>query len=126
MDWDSDPELKKIRLEFIDSFLQREKELETFLSNYEQKSSLETLKSIQQVAHKLAGSAESYGFPALGEISGKMDDFFLEILEGTSGEISKKVKRIKSLSELLSEALKFCAHGQDCEWLLNDDRFKEM
>ena len=73
MDWNSDPEMKAIRDEFIASFDDR---LEILRKGVAQLKSgdAEALKNIQYVAHKIAGTAESYGFPSLTRIGALIDD----------------------------------------------------
>jgi HPt (histidine-containing phosphotransfer) domain-containing protein len=65
MDWDNDPELKKMRDEFIDSFRSRHDEIRK----------LRYADEIARHAHRLAGAAESYGFPHLGDAAAKLEDW---------------------------------------------------
>ncbi len=64
-DWNSDPELKAMREEFIESLGPRAKKLRA-------PSDLEVTRFI---AHNLAGSAQSFGFASLSEAGGVLDDY---------------------------------------------------
>ena len=65
--WDSDPELKQIREEFIDSFGDRREQMASALGNGD-------WPALRIVIHSLAGVAGSYGFPEMSEVAGRIDD----------------------------------------------------
>jgi HPt (histidine-containing phosphotransfer) domain-containing protein len=69
MDWDTDPELKAMREDFIGSFRERRAQLEAALKKSD-------FKEVVFIAHKLAGAAESYGFAILTEAGSALEDWF--------------------------------------------------
>ena len=90
-DWESDPELKALRDEFVESFESRKLALISAISAVR-------LDEIQSLAHKIAGCAEIYGFPFLTEIAGGIDDYLSERKSVDSA-------RVLRWSLLLTEAL---------------------
>jgi chemotaxis protein histidine kinase CheA len=78
MDWDSDPELKALRDEFIDSFPKRMESLKPLLHLLKASSTSKVDPSVAQeigfIVHNLAGIAVSYGFKELGKIATALDD----------------------------------------------------
>lgn len=85
MDWESDPELKKMHGEFVVSLSERHAALAVHLKALEKSQDQigpkDTLKEIRLIAHRLAGVAESFGFSELGEVAAVLDDSLFEILE---------------------------------------------
>lgn len=121
MDWNKDPELKKIRNEFIQSFPERLKQIQEIrMRNDWEKAKL--------AVHKIAGVAHTYGFKFLSEVCGQVEDFltvapidevqvkwndYLSLLEDvlteliqkqSSSKVWKKDKRMKDLISVV-EAL---------------------
>ncbi|OFZ83260.1 MAG: hypothetical protein A2583_03235 [Bdellovibrionales bacterium RIFOXYD1_FULL_53_11] len=99
IDWESDPELKEMQRQFILSLHERRNLLATALAAIKpavpDANVDEALKTIQFVAHKLAGAAGSYGFGKLTEIGGRIDDLLDE------EEARKDLKNIIALSSEL-------------------------
>ena len=78
MDWQSDPQLRAIRQEFIESLPDRRSQIEHALellraeSNSKRRS--EHAQAIAFVAHKLAGTAGSYGLQDLTDRAALVED----------------------------------------------------
>lgn len=68
-DWNSDPELRKMREEFIGSFSERRASLSQWLKGKRDRQEL------LFIAHRLAGAAESYDFPLLSRLAGELEDW---------------------------------------------------
>ncbi len=106
MDWDSDPELRAMRDEFVGSFGERKQTLTAAWAKVAAAKTADdrasALEEVASVAHKVAGSAESYGFPTLSQIGGAMDDLlsFGSMPAGADG-----VAAWGTYAELLGEAL---------------------
>jgi len=100
IDWDSDPELIRIRNEFIESFLARRDGFAAFAAEVERGS--DVIPEFRVAAHKLAGAAESYGFPTLTTIGELVDELLTAIIGGGSGPGPSD---LASLASLLAEAL---------------------
>jgi HPt (histidine-containing phosphotransfer) domain-containing protein len=74
-DWESDPAFVLIKNEFIATFQTRLKELKDLhLNRLSEHESEKNINHFEMLAHKLAGSAASYGFPTLTRIAGAIDD----------------------------------------------------
>ncbi|MGZ3699149.1 MAG: Hpt domain-containing protein [Bdellovibrionota bacterium] len=102
MDWNADPELKKIREEFIDSFAERSRMLTRLVQELRGGGPRpEALAEACSIAHKLGGAAGSYGFENLGRVAGWVDDALSEARAATP----ELVKFLSLLEELLSFAV---------------------
>ena len=80
MDWEKDPELKKLRAEFVCSLSQTKEKLAHCideLKNLPENSLLflEKYEEIKNIVHRLAGAAESYGFIDLGRCAEEFDEW---------------------------------------------------
>jgi CheY-like chemotaxis protein len=127
-----DPELQALRDEFIESFPERRVALETLISKLAPGAAApggppirETLLEARFVVHKLAGIAESYGFPKLSRIFGAVDDLILRETGG-QGEgipVDRWVRMLGLLRDLLAEAIQ---HREDPQRLLSDPRVREL
>ncbi len=73
--WEDDPELAKIRQEFIESLHGRYNELKQLRQRLiAGNGTPEDGVAVHILTHKLAGIAATYGFPTLSEIAGAIDD----------------------------------------------------
>lgn len=84
LDFDSDPELKKLKDDFISSLGERAQEIEAILKRVE--SALPTepdLITLRSHAHKLAGTAETYGFSTVTEWCAVIDDALTPALKNS-------------------------------------------
>jgi len=123
MDWRSDPVFQELRNEFIKSFPQRLEKLQALILKLSSTSDdfIATLFECQVLSHSLAGAAETYGFPVLTDLSGKVDDFLSLETKNES------VKKVLSFLQLLAEALsKTIQSGVDPVEIKQDPRFLEL
>jgi HPt (histidine-containing phosphotransfer) domain-containing protein len=77
LDWEGDPELRKMRAEFIASFAERRVALTAALASGGPPAGgtvREWLAEPRMAAHKLAGAAESYGFPTVTAAAAALDE----------------------------------------------------
>lgn len=80
-DWDSDPELKALRDDFILSFNRRREALALVIQKLQRAGNLEVTADagagleLRVIAHNLAGSAATYGFDGIGRYTALLDDF---------------------------------------------------
>jgi len=74
LDWEGDPELQAIRKNFIDSLEDRKRHLMECLLAWDP-THLDQVQAVQDVAHKLAGTSGSYGFPILGRVGELLDEW---------------------------------------------------
>ena len=80
-DWDSDPEMKTLRDEFVESFGKRADALKKLLPVFRNagKGQLSTdngaALEAKVIAHNLAGAAPTYGFESIGRRAAELDDF---------------------------------------------------
>jgi hypothetical protein len=112
MDWESDPELKAMRDEFVASLAGRRKLLDG------------GAVALQFTAHKLAGVAESYGFPTLTRVGEAIDDWIDHVGGPAAAAASPLLERAgKLLDEALSEASRA---GRDPERFGSDPRLAEL
>jgi HPt (histidine-containing phosphotransfer) domain-containing protein len=122
-EWESDPELKAMRAEFVASFAERRKALETHAAALARESPGsrawgEASEGARGVAHKLAGAAETYGFPTLTLASSALE----ELLE-TGREPAQAALWTGLLSEMLAAAQR---RGKDCGEFADDPRLKSL
>lgn len=126
-EWETDPELREMRHEFVGSFAGRKQALEAaFVALRQGKPGdaafEQALKSAVTIAHKLAGAAETYGFPSLTRASGALEDWF----NGTAP--SERTARLAvSSAELLAEMLgRAQALSKDPKEFASDPRLAEL
>lgn len=117
MDWDSDPELKKIRQEFVDSLDERIEKLDEALVVLEETRDSEgeirdAISLIQHIAHKLGGVAGSYGFPALSRISAALDEYVDRARDDETDEGSM-ADRVQRYGRILGDAISEARNGRD-------------
>jgi len=128
LDWENDPELKAIRDEFVQSLADREKALNEALASLADDPA-GGLRDIQHVAHKLAGTATSYGFPTLTRFGELIDDR-LDTLFSTSaggGELAKEAEVARKYAPTLAEGLKRShASGKDDPSILATEGAKSL
>ncbi|HTL12725.1 MAG TPA: Hpt domain-containing protein [Bdellovibrionota bacterium] len=128
LDWDNDPELKAIRDEFVRSLADREKALIEALSSLSEDPA-GGLRDIQHVAHKLAGTASSYGFPSLTRFGELVDDRLDALFSTSAGgtELAKEGEVAKKYARALADALKKAhASGKDDPAILATDGAKSL
>ena len=119
VDWDSDPDFKKIRDQFIESFAEREKALLEAIAAAP--ASDEQIAKIRLVAHRLAGAAESYGFAALTQVSGALDDWIC------SGQAKGASELLGQKTAMLARALALARTSrQDPTGLLESAEYKAL
>jgi len=110
-EWETDPELKAMRAEFVASFAVRRVALESLLSVLRagrgaDASFEEALKNMHVIAHKLSGAAETYGFPTLTRASSALEDW-VDLHEGRTLSVEDGAQAAvfaELLAGLLSEA----------------------
>lgn len=67
--------LARVRARFVEELQERFRRVQELRLHLEQHpSSTEPLTGIGQIAHKIAGTAATLGFPELGSISAQVDD----------------------------------------------------
>lgn len=93
MDWE-DPELNKLRQEFLGSLPERLSKIRAVLTPGVAPSAARNELKLQ--AHKLAGLGGTYGFPKLSEVSGVIED---QIEDQPSISLSQ----IKGITEWIAE-----------------------
>lgn len=121
-DWESDPILKALRNEFIDSLnarFQKLKKIELEISSLGVTE--ERLYSCQMIAHNIAGSAETYGFPVLTQVAAHLEDFLEYFSKQTP--IVETLKFIGFFGDTLDSASK---SRLDPIQILEEDQMKEL
>lgn len=98
MEWASDPELRKLRAEFLNSLQLPMKELEEFPQSLADPQWVDRMKNY---VHKIAGSAETFGFKTLGEIAEQIDEAFYQGLP-TEQQLREFEKEILAALSLFS------------------------
>ena len=107
LDWDNDPELKAIRDEFIASLAERRDQIAGAAASLKGAASASRadLDTVQGVAHKVAGTAASYGFPSLTRAGEVIDDYLDLFL--ADGAPAGKVPDAAFVSELAAMLARF-------------------
>jgi HPt (histidine-containing phosphotransfer) domain-containing protein len=93
VDFDTDPEMFRLREEFIDSLPARRERLAALSTTQER-------EELRRLVHSLAGVAGAYGFDRLGRIAGDFDDWF------DGGAPAELASWISKLDEALGEAIR--------------------
>lgn len=125
MDWDSDPELIAIKHDYIKSLAERRVGLQKLIDffNHSPPTALELLderkKEFQFIAHKIAGTAESYGFPTLTYICSLIDD-------ALDGPAKLSLGTLSDWSQLLDTALEASGRGKDPQNIKEDKRITTL
>ena len=116
IDWESDPELKKMRDEFVDSLQVRARDLMEYIKN-----PVANKFEIRVIAHNLAGSAETYGLPMLGDAGAALDD----VMTSGATEVTdpRFARHVSILREMIEEA---SVIRKDPERFREDPRLKEL
>lgn len=120
--WESDPELKALRAEFVASLTARRAALRLAMD-----SGLGAplgSGALRDVAHKLAGVAGSYGFAALGRIAGLLEDL-LAMRPGGEEELPERHIRL-TLVQALARALEIAIATQADPVELLEDKALEQ
>ncbi len=121
LDWENDPELRAIRKDFCDSLADRRRLLAQVISALRDgRCEPQTLERLQSIAHKLAGTAESYGFPTLTRICEALDDFL--DAAGPSAEAG----RILEFAMLADDAIAASQGGDDPSAFETDARMRKL
>jgi HPt (histidine-containing phosphotransfer) domain-containing protein len=126
-EWESDPELKAMRRDFLDSFVGRREALEAVVPVLANASGDPVayegaLKAALHVAHKLAGAAETYGFPTLTRACSGFEDWFHLVLPE-----KRRPGDAAQYSSLIAELLeKTRIAGKDVPAGASDPRFVEL
>lgn len=126
-EWETDPELRAMRADFVASFESRRLALEalvptlrggrTGVSDFD-----EAFKSVGAIAHKLAGAAETYGFPTLTRASSALEDWV-----GKPGQGPEAAKDVVAFAELLARLLSKTQNaGKDVRDLISDPAFVRL
>ena len=125
LDWESDPELKVLLEEFMAAFQERRAMLLPVIALSEQgMDSASTRRTLQFVAHKIAGVAATFGFPALSDLGGEID-FFMHGALQPDGNVSPST--LASIARLLDEAMADAeATRKDPAAFLADPRRKQF
>ena len=129
MDWKGDPELRRLREGFISSFEAyklrltdiHRRLLEGLAGGGDAVSAKSLTSELQQVTHKISGSAGSFGFTFISTLSALLEDGL--DLPLSTRELSSV---ILPASHLLIEALVEAQHGEDPTGLSEDPRFKQI
>lgn len=110
-EWENDPELRAMRAEFVASFAERRAGLERLAPELARAGAPgspafeKVLSEILHYAHKLAGAAETYGFPALSRAGAAFEDW----CDRGAAEPARRDARVASegallIAELLAQA----------------------
>ena len=103
--WKTDPDLKILRDEFIGALRERRKELRPLMDALESDpESPEILRQIQDMAHKTAGIAGSYGFTALTRVGGVVDEYLDLVLGNRLAVRDPVLPTVQLFDELLEAA----------------------
>jgi HPt (histidine-containing phosphotransfer) domain-containing protein len=130
-EWETDPELKAMRREFVASFDGRRAAIEAALPALRAGAAgmgavdsvgggafVDALRGVAQIAHKLSGAAETYGFPTLTRACAAYEDWF------DRRESGHDPRAAAEGAELMIALLKRCAElGKDASELGSDPRF---
>jgi HPt (histidine-containing phosphotransfer) domain-containing protein len=103
-EWESDPELKAMRRDFVASFTERRQVLEALaprLANGRagQEVFEQAVAEVLRVVHKLAGAAETYGFPTLTRGCAALEERLDQCPPGEceAGEIAEAARLVGDL-----------------------------
>jgi DNA-binding response OmpR family regulator len=85
-----DSEFQALQSEFIESLDTRKKALTLFLNQLQAtgNASRDVTSEVRVVAHNIAGTAKTFGFPRLGELASQIDDQLAKVLEDETKQIS--------------------------------------
>jgi HPt (histidine-containing phosphotransfer) domain-containing protein len=115
IDWQTaDSEMKKLRHDFLGSLGDRLKSLQSYIHTG-------SSESVKILSHRLAGVAETYGFSALTQISGCLEDYLYE-------KVSESLDSTGiAIAGVLAEAIQYVMEKQeDSGHLLEDPRIKGL
>jgi HPt (histidine-containing phosphotransfer) domain-containing protein len=124
-DWESDPEFKAMRQEFVDSFGPRKQALDAALARLKAATPAQSdppTQDITAIAHKIAGTAQTYGFPKLTEAAAALEDW-ITLSPSAPREMTALIGYTELLSEMLDRAH---ASGRDPSAFDSDARFKAL
>ena len=121
LDWENDPELRQIRQEFCDSMTERRALLAQVIEALRAgRAGPEVLEELQSIAHKLAGTAGSYGFNTVTRICEALDEHLDR--PGAAADPA----RLVGYAQLVDESLVVAQGGKDPEPLARDPRFRTL
>lgn len=124
MDWDSDPELKAIRDEFMGSFPERIRNLNGAKENFQKKQWEKGWLSLRDEVHRLAGAAASYGFPHLSRVGGMIDDYCAYFFDRE--RVPPEAAVAIGMCDLMVELLSVARTGIENTDYEGDGRWKEI
>lgn len=127
-DWDSDPELKAMRAGFIASLAERRDLARKALSAL-RSGAPEAIADVIFIAHKVAGAAESFGFPTVSQVAAAIEEALPsreKALVSALAEEPGLLTRALGLAELLDELLTAAAGGKDPVHLSSDPRYRAI
>jgi HPt (histidine-containing phosphotransfer) domain-containing protein len=109
-DWENEPGFDALKEEFVLSFVERRRRILEALANWGAVGSSEIEKEtalaiIQREAHKLAGSAASYGFDALTDAARALEEWLGEAARGGAPDIAALSVRVAPLAQMLEKAI---------------------
>jgi HPt (histidine-containing phosphotransfer) domain-containing protein len=116
-EWETDPELRKMRADFVASFEGRWQAIEAALPGLRagDPGFAASLGKVVAVAHKIAGAAESYGFASLTRVGAALEDWHDRRESGHDAALASEG------AELLARMLRHCAAtGKDAPELTAD------
>jgi HPt (histidine-containing phosphotransfer) domain-containing protein len=125
-EWESDPELKAMRADFVASFKERRLALEALApalaSGGPGQAAFDgAFRGVGAIAHKLAGAAETYGFPTLTRASAALEDW----VDGHAG--SADPQEAVAFAALLASMLdKTQSAAKDVPSLASDPAFVRL
>lgn len=131
MDWNADPELKAIRDEFIASLADRRSSLAKILNALGASGPGvpvfgPALVDLQFVAHKLGGTAESYGFPTLTLVASCLDEYLDRFVKDPALAERSELERIVGFGRFLDEVVASAQGGDDPSAFVGDGRTEEL
>ena len=126
-EWETDPELRAMRAEFVASFADRKQALEILYPVLKkgrpgEVAFDEAFKAVGAIAHKLSGAAETYGFPTLTRVSSALEDWV-----GSHAASPDASAEVLAYAELLARGLtKTQLAAKDVSELASDPIFVRL
>lgn len=103
----TDEKLRKLYEKYADNLSELLKEVEVSWENVlDNHWDSQSIKSFQQVAHKIAGSSASFGFKKINSAVKKLEDILEEILDHPIGATSEYQEKLEMHLDLLKDAFK--------------------
>lgn len=123
-EWESDPELRAMRKEFVASFEGRKHALDQVAERIRAAvGELEpAIREAEVIAHKLAGAAETYGFPTLTQAAAGYEGWVARA-QGADRSPERAFRYLSLLALMLEEAR---GTGKDVPHFRTEPVFKEL